>query len=205
LVCNNPVFFQWITTIKIHSSLIFSKIPNEKITVHLMGREMWYLLGMICNLGANLVATHCNLCALKQHTCNPCGRMISEFQYLPCSFVADSDIMRNTVLYPDTLPYNHNTKKCEAVFHYLFIFFHPVYFEIDCSWPTYVMCPLHINPSAADIIEKWITCKCVYILPYVSVLHPQECIIQYFLLLYATLIYSWSCVLYLILTLRLPD
>jgi len=30
LVCNNPVFFQQITKIKIHSSLFFSKISNEK-------------------------------------------------------------------------------------------------------------------------------------------------------------------------------
>jgi len=29
-----------MTKIKIHSSLFFSKIPNEKITVRLMGPEM---------------------------------------------------------------------------------------------------------------------------------------------------------------------
>jgi len=43
LVCNNPVFFQLVTKIKIHSSLFFSKISNEKITVPLMGREVWYI------------------------------------------------------------------------------------------------------------------------------------------------------------------
>jgi hypothetical protein len=41
LVYNNPVFFQQITKIKIHSSLFFSKISNENITVHLMGWEIW--------------------------------------------------------------------------------------------------------------------------------------------------------------------
>ena len=43
MVYNNPVFFQWITKIKIHSSLFFSKIPNEKIMVRLMGREIRYM------------------------------------------------------------------------------------------------------------------------------------------------------------------
>ena len=38
LVCNNAVFFQKITKIKIHSSLFFSKISKKKITVRLMGR-----------------------------------------------------------------------------------------------------------------------------------------------------------------------
>ena len=143
----NPCFYQQC---KIRWHIL--SLVCECLDVHL--HTCIYLHGMICNLGANLVATHHNLCALRQHTCNPCGRIISEFQYLPCSFVAGTDIIRNTVLYPDTLPYNHNTQKCEAVFHYFCIFFHPVCFEIDCGWPTYVMCPLHINPSAADIIEK---------------------------------------------------
>jgi len=40
LVCNNPVFFQKITKIKIHSSLFFSKISKEKIMVRLMGQEI---------------------------------------------------------------------------------------------------------------------------------------------------------------------
>lgn len=99
-----------------------------------------YFHGMIYNLCARLVA--------------PCGTVSPEFQYLSCSFVAGTDIMCNTVLYPDTLPYSHNTKKCEAVFHYLCIFFHPFCFEIACICPTYVMCPLHMNLSSADIIEK---------------------------------------------------
>ena len=38
LVCNNPVFFQNITKIKIHSLLFFSKISNEKITRRLINR-----------------------------------------------------------------------------------------------------------------------------------------------------------------------
>jgi len=113
-----------------------------------------YFHGMICNLCSRLVATHHNLCALKQHTYCPCGTVSPEFQYSSCSFVAGTDIMCNTVLYPDTLPYSHNTKKCEAVFHYLCIFFHPFCFEIACICPTYVMCPLRMNLPSADIIEK---------------------------------------------------
>jgi hypothetical protein len=41
LVRNNPVFFQWITKIKTQS-LFFSKIPNKKIRVRLIGWEIRY-------------------------------------------------------------------------------------------------------------------------------------------------------------------
>jgi len=50
LVCNNPVFFQSITKIIIHSSLFFSKISNEKLTVRLMGREIQYMSVRISTL-----------------------------------------------------------------------------------------------------------------------------------------------------------
>jgi hypothetical protein len=49
-MCNNPVFFQWITKMKIHSWLFFSKISNERIEVRHIGREIRYIINFLVTM-----------------------------------------------------------------------------------------------------------------------------------------------------------